>query len=361
MDLEKVVPIKEIEDSLAKILSDMQGKNKTRACLFNLIIYTKENTREKYIHTVIQKIVERFPCRIILFIDKGTDPFEIRSTISVIEIKQGESLVYCDCIQFELSNRDLKQIPFLTLPHLMTDLPTYLLWAEDPIKQDPSTFDFQTFCSRVILDSEASENLTNFAKTLLAYQLKTGLNFADLNWARTESFRDLLSSLFFIKSKNNTIENLNAITITFNQTPSQFFCHTKIQAIYLALWLAIKLKLNFRTSTQSDLMFKKGEKEIPIHLIAGSHPNVTSGRILALEFEMDQSEHYLLKRKEKDPKMVTIYRSEKDFCEVPSEFLLDAEDSGASLVNEIFHQEISKEFFDVLQFIGHHQIEDFCE
>ena len=361
MDLEKVVPIKEIETSLAKILDDMQGKNKTRACLFNLVIYTKENTREKYIHSVIKKIVERFPCRIILFIDKGKEPFEIKSTISVIEIKQGESLVYCDCIQFELSSTELKQIPFLTLPHLMTDLPAYLLWAEDPIKQDPSQFNFRSFCSRMIFDSEVSESLTDFSKTILGYQLKTGLNFADLNWARTESFRDLLNSLFFTKVKNKTIEGLNSLIITFNQTPSMFFCHTKIQAIYLAMWIATQLKLELKKSTADSLVFKKGEKEIVIKIVSGSHPNVTSGRILAVELELDNFEHFLLKRKEKDSKIVTIYRSEKEFCEIPSEFLLDAEDSGSSLVNEIFHQGISKEFFDVLQFIAHHQIEDFCQ
>lgn len=359
MEFEQVVPLKEIEPALAKILSELQGKNKTRACLFNLLIYTKENTREKYIQQVMQKIVERFPCRIILFIDKGAIDAPIKSTISVIEIKQGESQVFCDCIQFEMNNQDLKQIPFLTLPHLMPDLPTYMLWAEDPIKQDPLVYQLEKFCSRMIFDSEVSDQLLIFAKTALKFQIKTGIDIADLNWARTESFRDLLQSLFFAKKQAKKRRFLNA-TIIYNQTPSSFFCHTKIQAVYLAIWMAQKFGLELKKAESDVLYFKDQEAEITIKLQAGSHPSVTSGRILAIDCNFTESEHFLLKRKDTNTKYVGIYRTEKDFCEIPSEYLLDGEDSGASLTNEIFHSGTSEQFLKVLHFIGHQQLDDFC-
>lgn len=357
MDFEQVVPLKEIENSLSKILDDLQGKNKTRACLFNLLIYTKENTREKYIQTVLKKIVERFPCRIILFVDKGKEPFELKSTISVIGIKQGESQVFCDCIQFELSSCELSKIPFLSLPHLMTDLPTYLLFAEDPLKQDPYIFNFEKFCSRIIFDSEVSDNIPSFAKSILKYCTKTGTEIADLNWARTESFRDLLTSLFFRIKKSKTMKT---ITITYNQTPSNFFCHTKIQAIYLSMWFAIQMDLKLQSTHPDHLNFLNGDQQITIRLQQGSHPEVTAGRILAIEIDLENEEHYLLKRKEKANNIVIIYRSEKEFCEIPSEYLLAAEDSGASLVEEILHQGTSKSFLKVLNFIAHQPVEEFC-
>lgn len=307
----------------------------------------------------MQKIVERFPCRIILFIDKGSIDFAIKSTVSVIEIKQGESQVFCDCIQFEMSNKDLGQIPFLTLPHLMPDLPTYMLWAEDPIKQDPLAFQLEKFCSRMIFDSEVADQLMIFTKTALKFQIKTGIDIADLNWARTESFRDLLQSLFFAKKQMKKERFLNA-TIIYNQTPSSFFCHTKIQAVYLAIWMALKFGLELKKAEANALFFKDEKNEIMIKLQAGSHPDVTSGRILAIDCNFTDSEHYLLKRKDNNPKFVGIYRTEKDFCEIPSEYLLDAEDSGASLTNEIFHPGTSEQFLKVQHFIAHQQLDDFC-
>lgn len=360
MDFQQVVPLKNIESALASVLDDLQGKNKTRACLFNLLIYSKENTREKYIQTIIQKIVQRFPCRILLFINKGPEHKEIQSTISVIEISQGGSQVFCDCIQFDLSSNDLKQISFLTLPHLMPDLPTFSLWAEDPSKDDPYLLHFETFCSRMIFDSEVSDSLVSFSKNLLKYQVMTGINLADLNWARTESFRDLFSSLFFSGRNTKKLDLLNHLAITYNQVPSTFFCHTKIQAIYIALWIASKLQLTLKSSSNDTLIFNNKEREVKINLIAGSHPDVTAGRILVIELDLENSEHYLFKRKDKKPNTVVIYRTEKDICEIPSEFLLDAEDSGASLVGEVFHHQTSPSFLKVLNMIAHQQIEDFC-
>ena len=152
MNFEQEVPMKDIEIGLSKILDDLQGKNKTRACLFNLLIYTKDNSRERYIQQVIQKIVTKFPCRVILFIEKEDKNFQIKSKISVLEIHGSNSPVFCDCIQFEISKSDLKLISFLSLPHLITDLPTYLLWTEDPYQQDPLIHNPESYCSRIIFD-----------------------------------------------------------------------------------------------------------------------------------------------------------------------------------------------------------------
>ena len=358
MNFEQVVPVKEIEPTLTKILGEMQGKNKTRACLFNLLIYTKENTREKYIQQVMQKIVFRFPCRILLFIDKGSAPMAIRSTVSVIEINSGETPIFCDCIQFEMSTLDLNQITYLTLPHLMPDLPTYMLWAEDPFKQDPLPYQLEKFCSRVIFDSEVADQLVIFAKTLLRFQVRTNLTLSDLNWARVESFRDLLIQLFFSKKQANNPPT--AIEITYNDRDSPFFCHHKIQAIYLGIDLALRFKMQFEKVDEEALIFKREQQLCKITLKPSTHDTVTAGRILSLSIDLPEDEHYHLKRKESNPSIVVIYRTEKTFCEIPSEYLLAAEDSGASLTDEIFHPETSQHFLAIQNFIAHQPLDNFC-
>ncbi len=360
MNFEKIVPIHEIESSLDKVLQELQGKNKTRACLFNLLIYTKENTREKYIQNVIEKIVQRFPCRMILFIDKGVAPQEIRATISVIELNQGQSDTFCDCIQFEIDSQSITKIPFLALPHLVTDLPNYLLWADDPNEQNLHRLRLETFCSRIIFDSETSQDLLSFSKNSLKYQIKSAINIADLNWARIESIKNLMHDLFFVGNNPRLIEKISDVIIRYNQTPSSFFCHTKIQSTYLAIWFALQANLSFRSAHSQELIFTHQDRDIRFRFEGQSNPNVTAGRLLEIEIDFSGIEHFLIKRKEKNLKMMVIYHTKKDFCEIPSEFLLEAEESGASTVNEVFHSGTSPSFMKVLNFIAHQPVDEFC-
>lgn len=361
MNFEQVVPIHQIESALDKVLDEMQGKNKIRASLFNLLIYSKENKRESYIQLVTKKIVEKFPCRILLFINRGNDFKEIESKISVIEVEeQKNSEIFCDCIQFDMNEKELNKIPFLTFPHLIPDLPSYFLFSEDPEKFDLYPLHLENFCSRVIFDSETSENLLVFAKTVLKYQVKSGLQIADLNWARTESFRNLFMAQFLHQKTESKLNQLKNITITYNQVRSDFFSHTKIQSIYLAIWISIHLNLKLKNASIDQLIFDNQGKDLKICLAETSSNSVNAGRILSLELDLEEGEHYLFKRKEKNPHVIIIYPTKKDFCEIPSEFLLDGEESGASLVGEIFHHSASNVFLKVLNYISHQQTEDFC-
>lgn len=51
----------DIESELEKIWDSLQGTNKMRACLFNLIIYAKKSQRIGYLNEMAQKLSRNFP------------------------------------------------------------------------------------------------------------------------------------------------------------------------------------------------------------------------------------------------------------------------------------------------------------
>ncbi len=73
----------------------------------------------------------------------------------------------CDFIQIEASKQTQSKIPFIILPHLLPDLPLYILWAEDPVQDNPISHEMEKWATRIIFDSEVTDNLPAFARTLL--------------------------------------------------------------------------------------------------------------------------------------------------------------------------------------------------
>ena len=111
----------------------------------------------------------------------------------------------------------------------------YVLWANDPTQKDPIAKHMHKLATRIIFDSESCSDLNHFAKTALSIPDKP---VADLNWARIEGWRVLLSNLYRTPDRLNVLRKAQKIHITFNSHITPFFTHTRIQALYLQAWLA---------------------------------------------------------------------------------------------------------------------------
>jgi glucose-6-phosphate dehydrogenase assembly protein OpcA len=229
----------DIQSELNRIWESLQTTNVARACLFNLIFYTQKNYRAPYIQRIAQKVIEKFPSRVIFVtVDKTSKDDFLKTEVSILSSSKGEFDVACDYIQIEASGSSMSRIPFVVLPHILPDLPVYLIWGEDPGQDDPLFSQFEQFANRLIFDSESTENLPRFASTLLEQQERTHSGVADLNWARIESWREMFSLAFYSKENLEQIAHSRKIAITYNSQATPFFCHTHIQAVYLQAWLA---------------------------------------------------------------------------------------------------------------------------
>lgn len=343
-----------IESELMKIWGKLSGINKTRASLFNLIVYTKLSPRVDYFRKSVRKVIEKFPCRIIFIsADPNREKEYINTSVSVVMPESGESQVACDNIDIVMAGKDYERVPFIILPHILPDLPVYLLWAEDPCFDNLLFKKLQKLATRIIFDSEASEDLTSFSKKILSYSQNEKSDIADLNWARMEGWRDLLAAHFHSPQNLERLKKTREIEIFYNACETEFFCHLQIQAIFLQSWLASRLgwKMQNMNREKKKIEYKYSSEigEVNIRINSDRSPDIFPGRILSVKIMNGESDEYYFFHNKQLPDQITIQISHKDMCELPSQFILGKAGEGQSLTKETTYKGTSKHFLGMLK------------
>lgn len=331
--------VSEIPAALIKL---WEGTDKMRASLFNLLVVAPKNKRTDYVRTITLKVLERFPSRVIFTTIDRTPNDTIDASVSL----KGAHDVVCDFIDLQASKQTQTQIPFIILPHLLPDLPLYILWGEDPVQDNPTSHELEKWATRMIFDSEVTDNLAAFATTLLTHA--KDCEIADLNWGRLESWRDLLASTFYSFDRLETLKKAQKICITYNAYETPFFCHTKIQAVYLQSWLATQLGWKL-TQTENDT-FHYGT--LTIELKAANNQDLPPGTVISLDIFTPTDIHFAFSRDPKHPYHIRTVICDIEKCDIPTLFVFSKAKSGLSLVNEVTHNGTSPHFLKVLEFLS---------
>ena len=362
--LETISPAK-IEWELERIWESLQGTNKMRACLFNLIIYAQKGQRSAYLNEIAQKVIQKFPSRIIFITHDDKYQEEIlRTAVSVMTADTGENEIACDLIEVDVCSQHQERVPFVILPHILPDLPVYLVHADDPTQDNPIAQELENLAHRIIFDSEAACDLPAFAEAVLKHNQNCQADVADLNWARTEGWRQLFANVFKSQDELDRLRHATKIQIHYNSQITDYLCHTNIQSIYLQAWLAVQLgwNLNAITKETSHDTFSyhtnHGLVQVTLHPLETAE--ISPGRILSVEIETSHSYHYSFKRNMQCPNHIIIEKSSTQFCCLPTHYVLDKDVSGQSLVKEICHKGTSKHYTQMLTLLSKIQNEQLC-
>lgn len=320
---------KEIEPKLLEIWNTLSKKDTNRASLFNLIVYTSISERSEYIEQIIEKVHETFPCRTLLVtLDERVSSIE--TTVSIFTPLEEDPSIACEEIHFRFSEKELEKATFLLLPHFLPDLPIYVLWTEDPKKHPSLLQDLAKIATRVIFDSEAAEDFSHFVPTLLDLKESSSIDLGDLNWARTQGWRELLASTFQSQERLKMLEKVDQLTLSYNAVKNPFFSHLKIQSLYLVSWLSSTLEWG----------------PLPkITLKEETFPDLHAGAIMSLEISSQEGTSFQAVREEKMPHQVKIHLASNTSCALPVSYLLDPFTVGQSLVREIYTRGMSAHFF----------------
>lgn len=344
----------QIASQLTAFWEKLESANKIRASLFNLIIYTQGNSRSDYLHTIAKRVIEKFPSRVI-FLTKVEDSIkEIETRVSVLSSSDKQSDVACDYIEITVPKSRENEVSFLLLPHILPDLPIYVLWAEDPLLNNPLSKELERLASRMIFDSESTSSLQAFANNLLQRKKESSCDIADLNWARTESWRTLLSAFFHTPEKLSKIQNAKTISFSYNSFSSPFLQKTQTPSLYLQGWIASQLGWKCRkieTSKEPTSLTYQGNKEVQVSLKESTYPSLPSGNILSCEILTYDNEHFSFTRSLTHPQQITLSSSSETTCELPLQYLFTKSESGHSLVKEISHSGTSTHYTNLLHLL----------
>ncbi len=264
-----IVP--DIEKELARLWEQQKEKNQVKACLFNLIIYAQDQSRNDYLRDISRIIATRFPCRIIFILGNPlSNDSHLHVIVSQEMVSDGELTIACDLINIYVSKEYLDRVPFLVIPHLVPDLPVNLLWAQDPTLEKEVLPFIAPYANRLIFDVDSTDNLKDFVKRIQNYSLKD-YELIDMNWIMISGWREVIRETFYTEERIADLNRATRITITRHIEKSQDWHEKAIQAIYLQGWLAAQQGWRFQRKEVEDqkikLQYHTGQNIVEIELV----------------------------------------------------------------------------------------------
>ena len=338
-----------IKASLNRLRESQPDANQTKAALFNLIIYVHDPDRLPYFRKIVSMVLEQFPCRII-FIQRDASNRQSTLQVDVMVATRGNS----DQLSIKASGEGLNRVPFLIYPHLIADLPIYLFWSPDLIKDTAILPHIKQFATRIIIDSENTDDLQSFCQSILKQLESTSRNIVDMNWFRIGGWRQIIARTFDSEDRIDLLKKATHVKIAYNHLPDPEATQPKTQAIYLQAWLASCLHWKFKKLESDDgkLVFHYlvNSSSIQIHLEPQTRKDLPNEEIIAFEISDPQNYDCLFFRK--NATEITVKASNQYQCLLPFTLLLPTLQSGRSFMQEVFYQRISDQYPEVLKMIS---------
>lgn len=336
-----------IEAELEALYSNNSGQEQIRACLFNLIVFSPNKSRGAELHDIVGRITEKFPCRIIFIQnDSKNDEDYLRVIVSSAKIGS-DNAIASDFIKITVSSSQLKRIPFVILPHLISDLPIYLLWGTDPTLDLEILPHLQKLATRIVFYSKWIDHLQPFANRLLNFISSSNTEVTDATWNSLSSWRDNISQIFDTPEKLEDLRHIKRIRIAYvaekkeDVTPS----------IFLQGWLASQLDWKFLAKetlhNKTYILYKSKNSEISVELVPESRQDIPAGDVISFELITTNGNTYSADRK-KDISKVTLHVSSPDSCELPCTLSQRNLLRGFNFMKEIFYHTSGTQYKNML-------------
>lgn len=367
MSSQKVdIQIPNIEKDLVQFacMTSKDGKNTSKlpkACLFTLVVYAHEERRINYLQELIDTILEKFPCRIIFIqADKNAKTSYFHVSVSNV-ISGGNSAsvgasVTCDQIIIKASYDQIFRIPFVVIPHIVPDLPLYLLWGQNPFEEREIFPHLQPHAARVIFDSECSDNLCTFCKEMEQNisQLK-GVDLMDISWALVSNWRDLLIQVFDTAEKIQDLRDIKSVFIKYNGTKTDTMQHPEIRVLYLQAWLATCLGWKYHNTEkfENSLVISYTHALAPavVALSPVEANDLPPGAITEIDINTTAGTSYSIIRKE-NLSQVAVHICKKETCEMPYNLPLPNAHRGLTFMREIFFSNLGDRYRGMVKTIS---------
>lgn len=345
----------QIAEELNRLWKAKPNADVMKACLFNLIVYSHNQARLAYFKDLINAIMDKFPCR-VLFVQGDLEAKDSYLKVHVsTEFGSHPNSSGCDYITLEVSSDQIERIPFIILPNLVSDLPIYLLWGEDPTQSSPILAALEQLATRVIFDSEWTKDLQRFCQVLLDKWSSHRVEWMDMNWIRISGWREILSLTFDSPERLNHLILSKSITITYNGKSNSLFRHPETQALYLHGWLAVQLGWNYQSSKREEdkisFYYQAESYPIEVHLQPASSDKLEPEEIIKIEIEGRHESSCSLVR-QGSSNQVVVHCSTEYQCDLPFTLLLPSTHLNRRFIKELFYRQSSQDYLNTLNLIS---------
>lgn len=330
--------------------------NPLQPCLFNFILYAKDESHILSLQDTVQRVIERFPCR-ILFIQGSSVPGDDFLNITRNKLtsnKEGISLC-CDQIIIAATGKHTARVPFLILSNLMPDLPIYLLWGQDPTTDNEILPSLNRYADRLIFESDAVGKLPQFATRLLHQFNHPPHDIVDMNWARLCNWRKVFSHVFDVLPHLEQLLLSQHIDIIYNGRKREFCEHNDTQALYFQGWLAAQLGWTFKKLSRKEdkllIVYTKDDRDITVLLTPQQDEFLAPGSLLAVEVTSHAYHHFSFRRLDQT-RLIRVEITLPEMCELPFTVPLSNLERGLQFLKELFYEPPGEHYQYMLQAIS---------
>lgn len=355
------IALADVEQELKRLWTSYDSTAKIRACLFTLIVYAEDPDRIDYLSHLIRLVHEKFPCRVIFVHANPKDQKNtLESSVSAEITKKGSTYLACDKITITAGGKTVERIPFLILPHLVPDLPIYLLWGQDPTTETNVLPQLEKFCTRLIFDSDCSANIAQFTQKILSRLSANCKTTIDLTWAKLRAWRDVISVAFDTPEKVFQLGQAREIHIYYHKEKEHTCSHAHFPALYFQAWLASCMKWKplrqWSDNGRSYMNYTNGIQQCLITLVPEYDRNLPFGALTKVTISSHQEMTASIERLGSG-RMVRLSSANLEQCQIPTILPLSGLDRNAMLLNEIFYKTSNNHYRKMLQVLAQLQIE----
>jgi Glucose-6-phosphate dehydrogenase subunit N-terminal domain/Glucose-6-phosphate dehydrogenase subunit C-terminal domain len=353
---QKIVAPSQIESELLKIWESLNRENTNRAGLFTLIVYCKKNERLNYIRDIVQNLIEKFPSRIIFITyEPNAKESYLKTAVSVLFQSDQQKEIACDSIDIGVGKNDIEKVQYVILPLLLTDLPVYLLWCENPLNETKLFFHLKELASKIIFNSESANNIFDFAKFTIQHFSDQEKDLVDLNWLKMENLKEIITTEFSDNEKVKILSDIEEIHLTINKKKNPCIKQYTIQAYYFIFWLAAKLNWKPKSMSTNEkkhsFTFQSDNLLIQVTLDTATFEQFTTGDILNISMKSKTKSELFLERSTEFDGFKVDFLSLKQ-CDLPHNFRFSKFELGHYLANEMVSKNPNSDYIKTLSILS---------
>lgn len=328
------------------------------ASLFNLIIYVHNPARVPYFEQLLSFILQQFPCRTLFIKEQGSANEPMNIKVLTLPIAMGDEKGVCEEVIIQVGESQLNQVPYLIVPNLQADQPVFLFWSRSLTDNEPELQDLMRHATRLIVDSDSSDDLILFSRCMLDWLQKKKKVIVDMNWAFISGWRDAITHVFDVEGKVKDLESIRTVHIAYNAPHSNTCVRTQKQAIYLQAWLAARLGWFFVSynAEQKQIKYRSNSGTVEVFLTELHKEELLPGALINVEFSTGSSE-YSFQRIGGLAKLL-VHISFGDRCELPTMLLLPNVQGGLGFQREIFYGPPSPQYVEMLNYLASNPLKE---
>lgn len=319
-----------------------------RASLFNLIAYQPHRYGHYALNEVLENITSKLPCRsICISMDPSARALKIESIIHTLQ--KDAYPITCEQINIVTAGADLAKVPFALMPHLLPDLPIYLLWGQSPLADQTILPALQKFATRLVFDAdEEGGDWHEFSTRMLEHLQKSPLDIMDVNWALIGAWRDAFVRLFYNPQAIEQLSYSQKLSLIYSGAVAK---RDATESIYLCCWLAAQLGWTFRSFSEKaegfflEYSHARGSVEVVIAPQAQQAGGETA--LLSVDITTGNQTHYHLKR-HLQGSTATVHISRSDSCDLPFTLPLPTLWRNLTYMKELFHYTAGSHYRNML-------------